>query len=70
MFDSAELGKAQPFMQTLKPVFVGATARPVTPKYSQVSLALQSAVSKAVTNGNVADALKEAKTRLEGIVGT
>lgn len=70
VFDSAELGKAQPFMQTLKPVFVGATARPVTPKYSQVSLALQSAVSKAVTNGNVADALKEAKTRLEGIVGT
>lgn len=69
VFDSAELGKAQPFMQTLKPVFVGATARPVTPKYSQVSLALQSAVSKAVTNGNVAEALKEAKAKLEGIVG-
>jgi multiple sugar transport system substrate-binding protein len=69
VFDSAELGKAQPFMQTLKPVFVGATARPVTPKYSQVSLALQSAVSKAVTNGNVVEALGEAKSRIESIVG-
>lgn len=69
VFDSAELGKAQPFMQTLKPVFVGATARPVTPKYSQVSLALQSAVSKAVTDGNVAEALGAAKTKLEQIIG-
>ena len=69
VFDSAELGKAQPFMQTLKPVFVGATARPVTPKYSQVSLALQSAVSKAVTEGNVAQALGDAKAKLEQIIG-
>ncbi|MDQ0469071.1 ABC transporter substrate-binding protein [Labrys wisconsinensis] len=68
VFDSAELGKAQPFMQTLKPVFVGATARPVTPKYAQVTLALQSAVSKAVTHGNVAEALGEARRKLEQIV--
>lgn len=68
VFDSAELGKAQPFMQTLKPVFVGATPRPVTPRYSQVSLALQSAVSKAVNNGKVQAALDEAKKKLEGIV--
>ncbi|MDR3493538.1 MAG: ABC transporter substrate-binding protein [Ancalomicrobiaceae bacterium] len=68
VFDSAELGKAQPFMQTLKPVFVGATPRPVTPRYSQVSLALQSAVSKAVNDGNVAAALAEAKKKIESIV--
>jgi multiple sugar transport system substrate-binding protein len=69
VFDSAELAKAQPFMQTLKPVFVGATPRPVTPKYAQVTLALQSAVSQAVTNGNVKEALGAAKSKLEKIVG-
>ncbi|MQT15502.1 ABC transporter substrate-binding protein [Segnochrobactrum spirostomi] len=69
VFDSPELGKAQPFMQTLKPVFVGATPRPVTPKYSQVSLALQSAVSRAITNGDVEAELKRAKANLERIVG-
>lgn len=69
VFDSPELGKTQPFMQSLKSVFVGATPRPVTPKYSQVSLALQSAVSKAVNNGNVQEALNEAKSKIEGIIG-
>jgi multiple sugar transport system substrate-binding protein len=68
VFDSAELGASQPFMQTLKPVFVGATPRPVTPKYSQVSLALQSAVSRAVNDGNVVVALGEAKKKLETII--
>ncbi|RFB76504.1 ABC transporter substrate-binding protein [Methylovirgula sp. 4M-Z18] len=69
VFDSPELAKAQPFMQTLKPVFVGATPRPVTPKYAQVTLALQSAVSQAVTNGNVKEALGQAKLKLEKIIG-
>jgi len=69
VFDSPELAKAQPFMQTLKPVFVGATARPVTPKYAQVTLALQSAVSQAVTNGNVKETLGQVKAKLEKIIG-
>ena len=40
-------------MQQLKDVFTGATPRPVTPKYAQVTLAIQSGVSKALVSGKV-----------------
>lgn len=62
------LQKAQPFMAKLQDIFVNATPRPVTPKYSQVTLALQSAVSRALANGNVQQNLDEAKQKLEKIV--
>jgi multiple sugar transport system substrate-binding protein len=41
----------------------------VTPKYPQVTLALQSSVSRALVNGNVQDELDRAKKRLTDIVG-
>jgi multiple sugar transport system substrate-binding protein len=68
VFDDPKLGEAQPFMKTLKPVFVGATPRPVTPKYPQVTLVLQSEVSRALVSGDVKGALETAKERIEGIV--
>ena len=69
VFDQPELIQKQPFMHTLRDVFVGATPRPVTPKYPQVTLALQSSVSRALVNGNVQDELDRAKKRLTDIVG-
>lgn len=69
VFDQPELIAKQPFMHTLKDVFVGATPRPVTPLYPQVTLALQSAVSRALVNGNVQDELGRAKTKIAAIVG-
>jgi multiple sugar transport system substrate-binding protein len=68
VFDEAELAKSQPFMQSLKNVFVGATGRPVTPKYAQVTLALQSEVSRALVSGDVEGSLKAAQERIEKIV--
>jgi multiple sugar transport system substrate-binding protein len=68
VFDEAELAKSQPFMQSLKNVFVGATGRPVTPKYAQVTLALQSEVSRALVSGDVEGSLKAAQAKIEKIV--
>jgi multiple sugar transport system substrate-binding protein len=68
VFDNPELAKAQPFMQQLKSVFVGALPRPVTPKYPQVSLVLQSEISKALSSGDVDGALASAKEQIEKIV--
>jgi multiple sugar transport system substrate-binding protein len=69
VFDQPQLIQQQPFMHTLREVFVGATPRPVTPKYPQVTLVLQSAVSRALVNGNVQQELDQAKTRIAAIVG-
>jgi multiple sugar transport system substrate-binding protein len=68
VFDEPDLAKAQPFMQGLKEVFVGATPRPVTPKYPQVTLALQSEVSRALVTGEVKAAMESAKGKIEAIV--
>jgi multiple sugar transport system substrate-binding protein len=68
VFDSAELGKANPFMQSLKSVFVGALPRPVTPKYPQVSLVLQSQVSKALSSGDIDGSLAGAKDQIDQII--
>jgi multiple sugar transport system substrate-binding protein len=68
VFDRPEIGKEQPFMQQLKDVFLGAIPRPVTPKYPQVTLVLQSEVSRALTNGNVGEALQTAKEKIASIV--
>lgn len=69
VFDQPELIAKQPFMHQLRDVFVGATPRPVTPKYPQVTLALQSAVSRALVSGKVQDELDHAKRQLTKIVG-
>jgi len=68
VFDSADLGKANPFMQSLKSVFVGALPRPVTPQYPQVSLVLQSQVSKALSSGDIEGSLKAAKDQIDQIL--
>lgn len=68
VLDSADLAKAQPAMTKLKQVFMGATPRPVTPRYPQVTLALQSAVSRALASGDVKTELAAAKTRIAAVV--
>ncbi|MGH7122215.1 MAG: ABC transporter substrate-binding protein [Acetobacteraceae bacterium] len=69
VFDEPKLAQSQPFMQKLKPVFLGATPRPVTPKYAQVTLVLQSSVSRALADGNVKRELSRAKDRIAAIIG-
>jgi multiple sugar transport system substrate-binding protein len=49
---------------------MGAIGRPVTPKYPQVTLVLQSAISRALTNGDVQNELKTAKEKIQAIVKT
>ena len=68
VFDRPEIAKEQAFMQPLKDVFLGAIPRPVTPKYPQVTLVLQSEVSRALTHGNVKEALQTAKEKITTIV--
>jgi multiple sugar transport system substrate-binding protein len=69
VFDSRKLKLDSPDMVQLKDVFVGATPRPVTPKYPQVTLAIQSSVSRALSSGDVKGSLEQAKTEIERIVG-
>ncbi|MDQ0391913.1 ABC transporter substrate-binding protein [Labrys monachus] len=68
VFEDAQLGKEQPFMKQLKSVFTGATPRPVTPKYAQVTLAIQSGVSKALVTGNIKAELDAANAKITSIV--
>jgi multiple sugar transport system substrate-binding protein len=70
VLDDPKIAQEQPFMQQLKSVFVGAIGRPVTPKYPQVTLVLQSAISRALTNGDVRNELKTAKEKIQAIVKT
>ena len=55
-------------MKRLKDVFTGATPRPVTPKYAQVTLAIQSGVSKALVSGQVKEELAAAGSRIDKIL--
>lgn len=68
VYEDAKLGEQQPFMKRLKSVFTGATPRPVTAKYAQVTLAIQSAVSTALVSGNVKPALAQANARINAIL--
>ena len=68
VYDEPALKKSNPFMVTLKDVFTGGTARPKTPKYSRVSLALQTGVSAALTSGDVAKNLNSTKGQVEQIL--
>ena len=53
-------------MQQLKSVFIGAIGRPVTPKYPQVTLVLQSAISRALTNGDVKASSEDCQRKNSG----
>jgi multiple sugar transport system substrate-binding protein len=68
VLDQPQIAQEQPFMPQLKSVFIGAIPRPVTPKYPQVSLILQSQISKAITTGDVKGALQSAKEKIQAIV--
>lgn len=68
VYDQPELKKTNPFMVTLKDVFTGGTPRPKTPKYSQVSLALQAGVSAALTSGDVEGNLSSTKSQIEQVL--
>jgi multiple sugar transport system substrate-binding protein len=68
VLDQPQIAQEQAFMQQLRSVFIGAIPRPVTPKYPQVSLVLQSAISRALTSGDVKGALQTAKEKIQTIV--
>jgi multiple sugar transport system substrate-binding protein len=70
VYDQPALKQSNPFMVTLKDVFTGGTARPKTPKYAQVSLALQAGVSAALTSGDVSKNLSAAKSQIEPLIAT
>jgi multiple sugar transport system substrate-binding protein len=70
VLDDPKIAQEQPFMQPLKSVFIGAIGRPVTPKYPQVTLVLQSAISTALTSGDVKTELKGAAEKIRAIVKT
>lgn len=61
--------KASPFLAQLKDVITGGTPRPVTPVYPQVSLAIQSGISNALTSGDIKGSLNSTKAAIEKIVG-
>jgi multiple sugar transport system substrate-binding protein len=67
-YDNPKLKETQPAMVQLKSTFQGGTPRPVTPKYPQVSLALQSGISGALNSGNVEGSLGDLKTQIEDIL--
>jgi multiple sugar transport system substrate-binding protein len=69
VYTQPELAKVNPFMVSLRDIFTGGTPRPKTPKYSQVSLAIQAGVSAALASGNVASNLASTKTQIEQILG-
>jgi len=69
VYDQPALAKSNPFMVSLRNIFTGGTPRPKTPKYSQISLAIQAGVSTALATGNVQSNLTSTKTQVEQIIG-
>ena len=56
-------------MVSLQNIFTGGTPRPKTPKYSQISLAIQSGVSAALASGDIQSNLSSTKAQIEQIIG-
>jgi trehalose/maltose transport system substrate-binding protein len=69
VYQDPELAKVNPFMVSLQDIFTGGTPRPKTPKYSQISLAIQAGVSAALSTGNVQSNLQSTKAQIEQIIG-
>jgi len=72
VFEEAQLGKEQPFMKELKSVFTGATPRPVTPKYAQVTYTylVRSCSSEAVSRPAMSPVVHRRPTLFAHIVPT
>jgi multiple sugar transport system substrate-binding protein len=68
VYDQPALAAADPFMVSLRNIFTGGTPRPKTPKYSQISLAIQAGVSAALTTGNIQSNLSSTKSQIEQII--
>ena len=69
VYQQPALAQANPFMVSLQNIFTGGTPRPKTPKYSQISLAIQAGVSAALTTGAVESNLLSTKAQIEQIIG-
>ena len=69
VYDQPALAKSNPFMVSLRDIFTGGTPRPKTPKYSQISLAIQAGVSAALSTGSVQSNLASTKSQVEQIIG-
>jgi multiple sugar transport system substrate-binding protein len=69
VYDQPALAQSNPFMVSLRNIFTGGTPRPKTPKYSQISLAIQAGVSTALATGSVQSNLTSTKTQVEQIIG-
>lgn len=69
IYDDAQVLQANPFFAKLKPVFQTAQPRPVTPKYPDVTVAIQQQVHNALLKQAApADAMSALATQLQGIV--
>ena len=69
VYDDADVLKAQPFFKNVKPVFQTAVPRPVSPKYPDITTAIQARIHAALTKQSaVADALTSLQSDLEAIV--
>jgi multiple sugar transport system substrate-binding protein len=69
VYKQPSLVQVNPFMVSLENIFTGGTPRPKTPKYSQISLAIQSGVSAALATGQVESNLTSTKAQIEQIIG-
>ncbi len=69
VYDDPEVLQAQPFFAKVKPVFATAVPRPGTPKYPDVTLAIQKHIHDAITGqSKPADALKALADDLTSII--
>ncbi|MEV6431004.1 ABC transporter substrate-binding protein [Nocardia sp. NPDC051463] len=68
VYNDPELARSNPFMVLLRDVFTTGVSRPKTPKYAQVSLALQAGVSAALATGEVAAHLQATGSRIAEIL--
>ena len=69
VYDDADVLKANPFFSQLKPVFQTALPRPVTPKYPDVSQAIQQYVHAALLKqSSPSDAMSGLANQLKSIV--
>lgn len=69
VYQQPQLASVNPFMVQLQNIFPGGTPRPKTPKYSQISLAIQAGVSAALSTGQIQSNLSSTKAQIEQIIG-
>jgi multiple sugar transport system substrate-binding protein len=70
VYDDPEVVQQAPFLASLKDVFIGSTPRPIHPAYPQMSLALQSGLSSALSKQKgVQDALDGIADEINNIIG-